>query len=87
MKKLLYKDVRNYAPIDVTKGIDLVTKQVVLADAEAPDGYEPMPKCKFCRQYTPQDDYLGTCDASQNSPKFMAYGEMTSPMCEMYEPK
>ena len=34
MANLLYRDTRNYTPIDVTKGIDQLTGEIVLADKE-----------------------------------------------------
>lgn len=49
--KLRYKDVKEFAPLDMESGIDLKTKQIVLADDLAPDGYELRPKCKFCNSF------------------------------------
>ena len=85
MTRLAYRDTRNYAPIDVIKGIDLWTKEIVLGDEPAPEGAEIMPKCKFCKNFTPMEDYLGTCEASKNDPKFMAYGDMNATTCSMFE--
>lgn len=82
MKKLQYKDTRNYASIDVIKGIDLLTGKKVLADDLAPEGYEAMPKCKFCKNYKVKDNYLGTCGCSTNG--FMAYGEMKATTCQSF---
>jgi len=85
MEMLIYKDTRNYAPIDVTKGMDLLTKQIVMADAQAPEGYEVMPKCKFCKNFKETDTFMGTCEASMNEPRFIAYPDMVAVTCEMYE--
>jgi 4-hydroxyphenylacetate decarboxylase small subunit len=85
MKKLSYRDTRNYAPIDVIKGIDLQTKKIVMGDAEAPEGAEMMPKCKFCKNFTETEDYLGICESSRNDPKFMSYGDMYATTCETFE--
>ena len=86
METLTYKDTRNYAPIDVTKGMDLITKQVVMADAEAPNDAQIMPKCKFCKNFKEADAFMGTCEASMNEPDFFAYPDMVAVTCEMYEP-
>ena len=87
MARILYKDARNYAPTDVTKGVDLLTKEVVLADTEAPEGYEIMPKCKFCKNFKETDKFIGICQASMNEPKFMAYPDLVATTCGMYEEK
>jgi 4-hydroxyphenylacetate decarboxylase small subunit len=84
METLVYRDALNYAPIDVRKGIDLITKEIVSADAPTPKGYEPMPKCKICKNYEPEDDYIGSCLASTHYPKFTAYGDMNAKTCGMY---
>jgi 4-hydroxyphenylacetate decarboxylase small subunit len=84
MANLLYRDTRNYTPIDVTKGIDQVTGEIVLADKEAPLGYEPMPKCKYCRSFKADGEQMGICEASKSEPKFFAYPDMAAVTCEMY---
>lgn len=86
MKTLTYKDTRNYAPIDVTKGMDLITKQIVMADAAAPNDAQIMPKCKFCKNFKETDAFMGTCKAAMNEPDFFAYPDMVAVTCEMYEP-
>ena len=87
MQQLLYRDARNYAPVDVTKGVDLLTKEVVLGDDPAPKGYEPTPKCKLCKHYKATEELLGTCEASPHEPKFVAYGDMISVTCAGFEKK
>ena len=87
MEKLTYRDTRNFSPIDVTKGIDLITKEIVMADAEAPEGYEVMPKCKFCKNYKETEKFLGICEESMNEPKFIAYGDMAATTCKMFKMK
>ena len=87
MKNIEYRDALNYAPIDVRKGIDLITKKIVSADAPAPDGYEPMPKCGLCRHYSPDDKFTGVCEVSMSTPKFMAYSDMCAKTCSMFEAK
>jgi hypothetical protein len=85
VSKMLYRDVMDYSPIDVIKGIDLVTKEIVMADDPAPEGYRVKPKCKFCKNFLTDDKngYLGTCKASKIN--FMAYPDMTATTCKDYE--
>jgi 4-hydroxyphenylacetate decarboxylase small subunit len=76
-------DCRNYAPVDVAKGICQVRKQLVLADGEACEMFEKLPKCRHCAKYTPgQEEYLGTCAASANRP--MTYPDLISVTCEWF---
>jgi hypothetical protein len=85
MKNLIYKDTRNYSPIDVTKGVDLLTGKIVMADNVAPENYELRPKCKFCQNYKEENEFNGECEASMSDPKFFAYGDMDSVTCGMYK--
>ena len=87
MEKLLFRDSRNYVPIDVTKGIDHLTGEIVLADKEAPKGYEPMPKCKNCANFKADGEQMGICGGSMSDPKFFAYPDMVALTCEMYKAK
>lgn len=84
---LEYRDTREFIPVDVDKGIDRLTGDMVKADAQAPEGYTTMPKCKFCKNYTEEKDFIGVCEASEQEPKFMAYGDMTAATCEKFEAK
>jgi hypothetical protein len=87
MKSLLYRDTRNYVPIDVIKGIDHLTGKPVMADIEAPDSYEAMPKCNNCHNFKAVDEQMGICEASVMEPKFFAYPDMVAVTCEMYSNK
>ena len=87
MEKLLYRDTRNYVPIDVIKGIDHLTGQTVLADKEAPDNYEAMPKCNNCKNFKAESEQMGICESSTSEPKFFAYPDMVAVTCEMYSNK
>jgi len=84
-KELLYRDVMNYTPIDVIKGMDMITKKIVMADDPAPAGYKIKPKCKFCKNFLVDDKNasLGICKASKNN--FMAYPDMIATTCKDYE--
>jgi 4-hydroxyphenylacetate decarboxylase small subunit len=95
MTQLAYKDTRNYAPLDATKGIDVATGAEVMADDPAPGDYNAMPKCRNCVNYEPTDDKLGICkvDVLQTErdqrryteERFFAYAEMDGLTCENHE--
>jgi 4-hydroxyphenylacetate decarboxylase small subunit len=83
---LTYRDTRDYVPIDVIKGIDLRSHEVVMADDPAPAEAEAMPKCRLCKHYTPgEDETLGTCEGSPD--RFFAYADMVAVTCAMFEEK
>jgi 4-hydroxyphenylacetate decarboxylase small subunit len=76
-------DCRNYAPLDVAKGICHSRKQIVLADGEACELFETLPKCKHCNNYAPGGvEYLGICSASTSRP--MAYPDLIAVTCEWF---
>ena len=76
-------DCRNYAPVDVAKGICHQRKQIVLADGDACPLFEKLPKCKHCAQYTAgEEEYLGTCGASPAYP--MTYPDLIGVTCEWF---
>lgn len=76
-------DCRNFAPVDVAKGICHQRKELVLADDAACELFEKMPKCGHCANYVPSEDqYLGICAADDERP--MAYPEMVSVTCKWF---
>ena len=76
-------DCRNYAPVDVAKGICHVRKQMVLADGDACELFDCLPKCQHCANYTPgPEEYLGTCEATPNRP--MAYADLSAVTCTWF---
>lgn len=76
-------DCRNYAPLDVAKGICHARKRMVLADGEACELFERLPKCKHCAQYVPGEvEYLGICDATPSRP--MSYPDLIGVTCEWF---
>jgi hypothetical protein len=79
-----YRDTREFIPVDADKGMDRLTGKMVQADVDAPAGYTKLPKCKFCKNYKEEAANIGTCEASMNDPKFMAYGDMIAVTCGMY---
>lgn len=86
MTKFNHRDCRNYAPVDVTKGICHLSKELVLADAEQCNDFTVMPKCKHCTRFVvdAQTVEMGICGASAHEPKFFAYPDMVAVTCESY---
>jgi 4-hydroxyphenylacetate decarboxylase small subunit len=82
MDKLTYRDTRDYVAIDVDKGIDHRTGQLVHADAVAPEGYAVLPKCKHCKHYLQDEGAVGNCMADEQ--EFIAYGDMAAITCRDY---
>ena len=77
-----HMDCRNFAAIDVAKGICHRTKEVVLADGEHCEHWVPVPKCKFCQHFAAGEDYLGVCDAVAGKP--VTYPDLIAVTCEMF---
>ena len=76
-------DCRNYAPVDVAKGICHVRKQMVLADGDACELFDCLPKCRHCAKYTPgPEQYLGTCEATPV--RTMAYPDLNAVTCNWF---
>ncbi len=76
-------DCRNFAPVDVAKGICHNRKQMTLADGETCELFERLPKCKHCVSYSAGDEgYLGTCEASAARP--MTYPDLIGVTCEWF---
>jgi 4-hydroxyphenylacetate decarboxylase small subunit len=77
-------DCRNYAPIDVIKGICHRTKETVLADNTACSVLERLPRCRACRLYTAgQDEHTGACHATPGHP--MTYPNLVAVTCDWFE--
>jgi 4-hydroxyphenylacetate decarboxylase small subunit len=76
-------DCRNYAPIDVVKGICHLAKGTVLADDAACASFDRLPKCRECRLYSPGEEaYIGTCGATSDLP--MTYPDLVAVTCEWF---
>jgi 4-hydroxyphenylacetate decarboxylase small subunit len=84
--KLNHRDCRNFAPIDVTKGICHRTKDLVLADNEQCEEFSLLPKCNNCKQFAATADAIemGICKVSAHEPKFYAYPDMVAVTCDKY---
>ena len=86
MEKMHHRDCRNFAPVDVAKGICHRTKNMVPADGDQCDECVATPKCKSCKNFTADTKRveLGVCEASMATPKFLAYPDMVALTFEMY---
>ncbi len=76
---LKHMDCRNYAAVDVAKGICHRSKELVLADAAHCEHFAATQKCKFCDHFVAGSEYLGTCDAK--SPRPMTYPDLITVTC------
>ena len=76
-------DCRNFAPVDVAKGICHIRKRITLADGESCELFERLPKCRHCTNYSPgKEEYLGICEASTSRP--MTYPDLIGVTCEWF---
>jgi 4-hydroxyphenylacetate decarboxylase small subunit len=82
-----HRDCRNFAPVDVAKGICHRTKEMIPADGEACRDFDRIPKCRWCANFQadPGTVEMGTCGASAGTSQFMAYPDMVAVTCEMYQ--
>ncbi len=79
---LKHMDCRNYAPLDVAKGICHRTKELVPADADHCESFMATQKCKFCDHFVASGQYLGTCGAVISKP--MTYPDLITVTCENF---
>lgn len=84
-----HRDCRNYAPLDVAKGLCHRSKELVPADGEACPEFTLMPKCGNCAQFKPSAERqeLGTCLASDQEPKFFTYPDLAAVTCAQHRPR
>ncbi len=82
MHNLKHMDCRNYAALDVAKGICHRTKELVLADADHCEHFAVTQKCKFCNYFIAVSQYLGTCGAVASKP--MTYPDLIAVTCENF---
>jgi len=76
-------DCRNYAPVDVVKGICHRTKDVILGDEEQCAHYVALSKCKFCASFSAsKEEHMGTCNADPRKP--WTYPDLIAVTCESF---
>jgi len=77
-------DCRNYAPVDVMKGICHRTKDLILGDEDQCLHFVQLPKCRVCANYTAaQEEYMGTCNADPAKP--WTYPDLIAVTCESFK--
>ena len=83
-----HRDCRNFAAMDVTKGICHLSKAVVLADLEACAEFQLLPRCRNCKAFEASRETaeLGVCGRSTQEPKFFAYPDLAAVTCADYQP-
>ncbi len=76
-------DCRNYAPVDVAKGICHRTKELVLADGDHCEYFIPTQKCKFCSHYIAgTEQFIGVCAVGPT--RSMTYPDLITVTCEQF---
>jgi len=73
-------DCKYYLATDVFKGICKKTKDKINADEPACDNFEKASKCKYCKYFSMNDEYLGMCKE-----KATAYPDMKAETCKDFE--
>ena len=77
-------DCRNYAHVDVVKGICHRTKDLVAGDDSHCPHFVQLAKCSNCSQYTPsKEEYMGVCNAESTKP--WTYPDLIAVTCKMYQ--
>ena len=81
-----HRDCRNFAPVDVSKGICHRTKEMVAGDVDSCEHFDRKPKCRDCQSFKAEKDRveLGVCLASTHEPKFLAFPDMVAVTCESF---
>ncbi len=84
---MMHKDCRNFAPVDVVKGVCHVHKQMVMIDSPVCESYKMLPKCENCNNFKPDSAQadLGVCQAETTEP--WTYAELNAVTCEQYRKK
>ncbi len=77
-----HMDCRNYAPVDVIKGVCHRTKGLVLADDEHCEHFAATQKCKFCDHFVAGGQHIGACDAMTGKP--MTYPDLVTVTCDKF---
>jgi len=74
---------RNYAPVDVVKGICHRTKGIVSADGSSCDRFDAKPVCGLCAHYHALErEFMGVCEAEKGNP--MTYPHLAAATCDEF---
>jgi 4-hydroxyphenylacetate decarboxylase small subunit len=77
-------DCRNYAPVDVVKGICHRTKDLILADESQCEHFVQLRKCKLCANFSAsKEEYMGTCNAEPAKP--WTYPDLITVTCDLFK--
>jgi 4-hydroxyphenylacetate decarboxylase small subunit len=77
-------DCRNYAPVDVVKGICHRTKELVMGDDAQCDQFALLSKCRFCSHFTAaKEEFMGTCGAEPARP--WTYPDLVTVTCSSFK--
>ncbi len=79
---LKHMDCRNYASLDVVKGICHRSKELVRADDDHCECFVATHKCKFCDHFIAGEHYLGRCDAVESRP--ITYPDLITITCQSF---
>jgi hypothetical protein len=74
------RDCLYYLPVDVFKGICKLEKKTLTPDDASCGKFERQPKCKFCANFNPEKEFLGTCLGTR-----MTYPDLNAAKCIDFE--
>ncbi len=80
MEDLFCKDCTFYLPVDVFKGICKLSKEKISPDKPLCESGKQIPKCRFCKSYTAEKEYLGKCQGT-----ILAYPDMIASKCADFQ--
>ncbi len=69
-----------YLPVDVFKGSCKLSKAAVKPEDKSCGDFDRTAKCRFCRNYTPEKEFLGKCRGN-----VLAYPDMLAVNCSLFE--
>jgi hypothetical protein len=72
-------DCKFYLPVDVFRGICKLSKADILPEDPFCNRAEKIAKCKFCRQYLSEKEFLGKCAGR------LAYPDMVATTCTEFK--
>ena len=77
-------DCRNFAPLDVVKGVCHRSKDLVAGDDPACELHEPLPRCRHCGHFAASEQpHLGTCQVRE--PGVFTYPDLAAVNCEWFQ--
>ncbi len=80
-------DCRNYAAVDVVKGICHRTKDLILGDENQCEHFVPLNKCRLCTSFSPSvgEEFMGICNAEPAKP--WTYPDLITVTCSSFQAK